>query len=654
MVISFRLDLPRPWWVLMVAYVTTQPLGGTMRPKMTYRLAGVAVGGAAAVLLVPHLVNTPVLLTLALAAWIGVCLGFAALERSPRAFGYMMAGYTAAIIGFPYLDQPGDIFRIALDRVEEMVLAITCAIVAHLVLRPWSPVSTLRERVGAFLADGRLWFADAFRGLHGFRQDKVRRRFAADLAELTIVAVHLPPEGLSAAVSRRLVGALQDEMSVLLPLASAIEDRIEALQVRDALPADLAALLDAVVDWLRNGHAGPDAARELRARCVTLAPNLEAGADWDALLIASLCQRLAEFIDAFGNSCELAAQLNDRPAAASPRARRLLARESRRPLHRHYSISLLSGASAAAAIIAYCTIWIATGWPDGAATAAFTAIVSCSFSSQDDPAPGIVKYLGFTIAAYPLAAIYLFVVLPMVDGAIPLAIALAPPLLFMGYLQADPKTAPFALAMLSAFIVAMAFSQRFTADYARFFNVAFAQMGGVIVTIGAARLFRSVGADWSVRRILRQGWREIAALAVASRAADEIAWSHRMHDRVGLIAGRMALLAPGELLRAADPLKDLQVGRNVIRLRRAQLGAPETAAGPIRNLLIQLAAFYASRGRRGESLEPPPALLTEIDDALASLHAAPPGDSRWHGFLALAGLRRNLFPEAAAYRGAEA
>jgi uncharacterized membrane protein YccC len=116
----------------------------------------------------------------------------------------------------------------------------------------------------------------------------------------------------------------------------------------------------------------------------------------------------------------------------------------------------------------------------------------------------------------------------------------------------------------------------------------------------------------------------------------------------------MAMLAPGERFPEADPLRDLRIGRNVIRLRRAQINAPDTAAAPIHGLLSQLSDFYADRSRRGAALKPPPALLDQIDQALANLHAAPPGDSRWHGFLALAGLRRNLFPDAAAYRGAEA
>ena len=648
--ISMRLSFPRPWWALMSVYVTTQPLAGSMRPKMIYRLAGVVAGAIAAVILVPHLSNSPMLLTLALAGWIGFCLYFAILERGPLAFGFMLAAYTAAIIGFPYPDQPGDIFQIAIDRVEEMSLGIVCAIVAHMVLLPWNPASALRRRIDGFLADGSLWFADALRGIHGFREDRERRRVAGDIAELSNMAVHLPSDTLTRLVSRRFVGALEDELAALLPLASAAEDRLDALREMGTLPADIAGLIDAVIAWLQRPDPSPADGHELRARCLSLAPHLGRQADWRALLTASFCQRLAEFIEAYANSMELAWHMADPDTAPSAHLNHILLRQQRRFLHQHHPMALLSAAGALAAVIGYCTIWILTGWPEGAATAAFAAMISCSFSSQDDPAPAILKYLGFTIAALPLSAFYLFGLLPAIDGIAQLSVALAPALLFMGYLQADPARAPYALPMLACFIVAMGFLDRFTVDYARFFNVAFAQMGGVIVTIATARLFRSVGADWSVRRILRQSWREIAALAGSRRASDEVGWTYRMHDRVGLVASRMALLSAGKDAEGIDALRDLRVGRNVIRLRRAQAISPATAARPINELLSQVSAFYDARVTRGRASAPPRSLLAAIDEALHILPALPEGPTRYQGFLAATGLRRNLFPGATAYQ----
>ena len=654
MYISMRLAFPRPWWVLMSVYVTTQPLAGSMRPKIVYRLAGVVAGAIVAVLLVPRLVNAPEALSLALAAWIAFCLYFAILDRTPRAFGFMLAAYTAVIVAFPYLDQPGDIFPIALDRVEEMALGIVCAIVAHTVLLPWNPARTLQRRTHAFLADGRHWFADALGGRHDFQEDVERRRFAGDIVELSNMAVHLPSDALTGVVSRRFVGALQDELAVLIPLASAAEDRLDALRELGALPPDIAALVDAVTGWLRQANATPVEGRALAARAAAAAPPLERESRWPSLLAASLCQRLADFLEAFANSLELAQHMTAPPAAPSRHLDRLLQRQSHRALHQHHSMALLSAAGAAAALIGYCTVWILTGWPEGAATAAFAAMISCSFSSQDDPAPAIRKYLGFTIAALPLSAFYLFGLLPAIDGVAKLAVALAPALLFMGYLQADPARAPYALPMLACFIVAMGFLDRFTADYARFFNVAFAQMGGVIATIGAARLFRSVGADWSLRRILRSSWREIAALAGSTRASDEVGWTYRMSDRLGLVASRMALLSAGETAEGVDALRDLRVGRNVIRLRHARAISPAKAAGPLNALLSQTADFYAARAIQGRALAPPRSLLTTIDAALGALPALPAGNTRRQGLLAATGLRRNLFPDAAAYAGTPA
>jgi uncharacterized membrane protein YccC len=654
MYISMRLAFPRPWWVLMAVYVTTQPLAGSMRPKMIYRLAGVVAGAIVAVLLVPRLVNAPAALTLALAVWVAVCLYFAILDRTPRAFGFMLAAYTAVIVGFPYLDQPGDIFQIGLDRVEEMALGIVCATIAHAILLPWNPAKTLKRRTDAFLADGSRWFADALGGHHDFREDVERRRFAGDIVELTNMAVHLPSEALTSVVSQRFVGALQDELAVLIPLASAAEDRLNALRELEALPRDIAELVDAVTAWLRQPSATPAQGRALAARCTALAPQLDGNAVWPSLLGASLCQRLADFLEAYANSLELTQHMVSPAAKPSRHLDRLLQRQSHRALHQHHPMALLSATGAAAALIGYCAVWILTGWPEGAATAAFSAMISCSFSSQDDPAPAILKYLGFTIAALPLSAFYLFGLLPAIDGDLQLSVALAPALLFMGYIQSDPARAPYALPMLACFIVAMGFLDRFTADYARFFNVAFAQIGGVIVTIASARLFRSVGADWSLRRILRSSWREIAAMAGSTRASDEVGWTYRMSDRLGLVASRMALLSAGETGEGVDALRDLRVGRNVIRLRHARAISPAAAEGPLNALLSQTADFYAIRAAQGRALAPPRSLLTAIDDALGVLSALPAGATRRQGFLAATGLRRNLFPEAPAYAGAPA
>jgi uncharacterized membrane protein YccC len=76
----------------------------------------------------------------------------------------MLAGYTAAIIGFPAVSRPEAVFDIAVARVTEIVLGITCATLAHSLLWPKSVATALEPRLKRWLADARAWYDDILAG----------------------------------------------------------------------------------------------------------------------------------------------------------------------------------------------------------------------------------------------------------------------------------------------------------------------------------------------------------------------------------------------------------------------------------------------------------------------------------------------------------
>ncbi|MDI3308828.1 MAG: FUSC family protein [Acetobacteraceae bacterium] len=125
--IAFRLDLPRPYWAATTVYIVAQPSSGALLAKALWRFVGTLAGGTFAVLAVPNLVDAPPLLVLAFALWVGLCLVASLRDPAPRSYAFMLAGYTAAIIGFPSVDAPGAIFDTALSRAEEISLGIACA-----------------------------------------------------------------------------------------------------------------------------------------------------------------------------------------------------------------------------------------------------------------------------------------------------------------------------------------------------------------------------------------------------------------------------------------------------------------------------------------------------------------------------------------------
>ena len=84
--IGFALGLPRPYWAMTTAYIVSQPLSGAVRSKAAYRVMGTLLGAGAVVAIVPALVDAPVLLSLALALWVGGCLTISLLDRTPRSY----------------------------------------------------------------------------------------------------------------------------------------------------------------------------------------------------------------------------------------------------------------------------------------------------------------------------------------------------------------------------------------------------------------------------------------------------------------------------------------------------------------------------------------------------------------------------------------
>lgn len=652
LIIAFTASLPRPWWALLTVYVTAQPMAGAFRPRVLYRLAGIAAGALVTIAIAPNLQNSPVLLVLCLAIWIGLCIYLAVLDRTPRAFLFQMAAFSSAVICFPYLDDPSNIFTTTISRVEEMTVAILCVTIAHWIFRPVDIRSVIHQRALSFLNDACRWTGEAFGIQHTRLEYEHRRKLAADVTELGMMAVNLRAEHRFAHATRSAVTELQHRLATLLSIASAAANRLDQLRSLEAVDNETEALIDSLVSSLNaSQEVGEARDDDLVARCRVLAAERLHSTQWHSLLAANLLERTAEFVETLHAARALVrAFAEDKPARG--RNVQLAASNDNFPLARDHGVALLAGAAMTTAIMIYCAVWILLAWPSGAATAAFAALVTCSFAAQDDPAPVIGRYLIATLTTFPLAALYLFVILPRVDGAIMLIVTLAPALVWMGYLQADPAHSARALPMLSCFIVAMGFLDRFQADFAGFLNTGLAQIGGIVTTLVVTRLFRSANSRWTAYRIVRQSWADLAQLADTAQPFEAHAWTAQAVDRLGQVAARMALANADDVLHAADGLNDLRIGRNLIRARQG-LASRDTATHiAIEAALGEVSKLYRARLATHHPMPGSPELLEALDRAI-NVVASQPLKRADPALMALVGLRCNLFPQTYQHRKTE-
>jgi uncharacterized membrane protein YccC len=642
LVVCTSVSLPRPWFALLMVYITAQPMAGAFRPKAWYRLSGIGVGAVVSILAVPNLQNSPVLLVLGLSGWVGVCIYLAVLDRTPRAFLFQTAAFSTAIIGFPYLYDPSDIFTITLSRAEEMALAVVCVTAAHLLLRPKTVSPAIHARAVSFLEKACRWTAHALDTGHTRLELKDRQRLATDVTELGILANNLQRDRHFTNASRETVLELQHRLATLLPVASAAADRLDRLRQLHAVDAETAALVRSVAKSLSHSLDTPERHHvELALLCRALAARHLQNGKWPSLLSASLCDRMAAFVDTLNEARLLVRMIDDdneiiRDVRISGETRKL-------SLARDHGIAMLAGAATSVAFILYCSFWILSGWPSGAATAAFAALISGSFAGQDDPAPGIRRYLLATLGTFPLAALYLFIIMPRVEGMGMLLLTLAPALLWMGYRQADPSRSARAMAMLSCFIVALSITDRFQMDAATFLNTGLAQLAGILTTLAVTKLFRSVNASWTVYRIVHRNWKDLAQLADLTKPHEAGVWTAQAVDRLGQITACMALEGVAYAERSTDGLIDLRVGRNIIQAREALAGVSEDAAQKTTVALRKVAELYRTGKHKGTTVTATSSLLHAIDRAIVATRGqrSLSGDAM---LLALVGLRCNLYP----------
>lgn len=609
--IALSVDLDRPYWSIATVYIVSQPLSGAMRSKGVYRIAGTLLGAAAAIVMVPGLVDAPVLLSAALALWVGLCLYFSLCDRTPRSYVFMLAGYTAAIIGFPSVDQPGLVFQTAATRVEEIGLGILCATAIGMVVFPRSVVPVLVTRLDAAFAAAGRWALAALGGQPADAERRAARQaIAGSSSEIHTLIAYLAYDVSPLRSATRLFATLGDRMIYLLPVLSGLANRVAALRDTGNLTAELQALLDRLAGWLRSGpDRSPDVGQQLRSDLAKAAP--AAGSGWAAILQAGLLARLAEYVDVMQDVGALRRQVMsgraDMPALAlavgtGPDGTR----------HRDRAMALLSAFAALLSIGLICAFWIASEWPEGAVAALMAAVLSSFFAAQDDPVPALLNYLCDTAIAVVIAAFYLFVVLPQIEGFAMLALMLAPAFLALGALIAVPATFLRALCILLGTIMLMTLTDAYSADFSTFLNTGLAQGFGVAVVAVVTALVRSVEVRFMARRLEKACRLDVARAALQGGSTRRSTLAALLLDHLAELTPRLAADSDAPAQRA---LQDVGVGLNVVDLQHDCTALPPPARDSVRETLAELGAYYAQQtpGRPGS------ALLTSIDRTIAAV-----------------------------------
>ena len=575
--LAMWLHLERPDTAMITVGVVMHPRTGMVLAKSFYRAIGTLAGTLCGLALMCAFPQQRELLLLSLSLWLALCAGGAMLYRNFMSYGFVLAGYTAALVTLPTVNNPLHVFDSALMRVSEVMLGIVVAGVVSDLVFPERLRTVLRQSARAQFAQ----FIDLVRNSTSgaiaradIEQAHLRFvRAAVQLEDLRASVIFEDPEARARSTRIRLLN--QHYMAASTSFQS-LHHLINRLQRggRDAVSAALIALyrpLGAALATAFSEQHDPtvlaprlrECAAELPARAAALRAGLsEAMAQLEFDTGAVLLQRFTGELHEF---TALATALRTRLPRGS-----LVRVHFRRG--NDYAGAAITVLRTFLTMTTLSALWVMSGWEFGASAMILATIFSGLFAGSPNPLRSVVDFAAGYATGMLLAFCAVFWLLPGSEGFAMLVLATAPFLLIGPYLSTRTERPSMGSGYAIGFVSLLALKDPMVYDPVQFINLGIAQLGGVALTGAAFMIIPAVtGSGWQRARQLRR-LREQVVLA-ATAPLEGLAWRFESVSR-DLLLQVVTYARPGSdesRSQLAWALAVHESGRALIESRRALL-----------------------------------------------------------------------------------
>ncbi|MBJ8612273.1 FUSC family protein [Acinetobacter pittii] len=542
--VSFELDLINPMWSIGTVLIIANPYSGMVSSKCVYRVVGTIGGAVIALTLTPHLINTPWIFTVVLSLWVGFALYVSLLDRTPRSYAFMLAGYSTAMIVFnaiTYIDQY-NIFDIALARVIEISIGVISSAVVSATILPMHTGSAIKQRVIKTLKDTENLFANLLNTDSQQNNTQLLAAITRDTTDIHALAVHLSYEkgelhGMTKPLQEMLhqismvvanLVALSERIKQLKELRF-IETHAEKLQQLSAHVVQFLEQKDLIVD--ENILQLPD---EFESDFASL---MESASTHQQVLVAAMKMDVRHFI-----SNVLAVKVlwqriqqgnKEIPDNITPMTTKYPS------LHRDHGVAIRGGISAVLITFIVTGVWIVSGWKAGFMMAQMGAVTACILTALDNPVPVLRIFIWGSIASAVLVFVYAFGIFPHVTTFWELGLVLLPMFLFAVSMMANQMLMPVGMVLGINTMMGLNLHNAYSMDAVSYLDSSFAMILGVLVSLIVIDVVRAMSPDTSASRILALHYRAMRKAIYLPYGLDFKVHLRSMLDRIGILNSKM-------------------------------------------------------------------------------------------------------------------
>ena len=537
--IAFSLNLAYPIWAIGTVFVIANPYSGMTSSKSIYRLLGTLLGAIVSIAVTPFLINTPMLFTLFLASWVGFCLYISMLDRTPRSYVSMLAGYTTVIICYNmvYYADTVSIFDMALGRFLEITVGVVCSAIVTTTIFPMHIGPAVESRVAKTIQDIKALFDQILldqKQLDNYNQ--LLGNITRDASDIHVLAVHLSYEKSKLQGMTKPLQEMLHQLTMLVANLVAMSERMKQLdQIEMTYRENLKAVHAHIAEFLHDHH-------EIKAQELNFLPS-QFESDFAALVASAppeqqvilngLKMDIRHFIQNV-RAVKLIWQRIQQGDDALPESMTPLT-TTYPSLHRDHGVAVRGGISAFLIILIATAFWILSGWKAGFMLAEMAAISACILTAMDNPVPALKLFIRANLYSAVVVFIYAYGVFPHVTAFWELALVLAPFSIFCLMLFPHPPLAGLGLPLLMSSIMGLNLQNRYVLDQIAFFDASISAVIGLIISVYIIHMVRAMSPDMAVQRILALHYKAVRTALYLPYGADFKKHLRSMLDRIGVL-----------------------------------------------------------------------------------------------------------------------
>ena len=622
--VAFSLDLAYPIWAIGTVFVIANPYTGMAASKSVYRVLGTLLGAIVSLAVTPNLINTPELFTLFLATWVGFCLYFSLLDRTPRSYIFMLAGYTTVIICYNiiYNIETTSMFDMAIGRFIEITVGVLCSAVVNAVLFPMHIGPVVKTRVSQTLQDTRAVFDKILNAdVKAINYSATLSHITRDIADIHVMAVYLSYEKSALQGMTKPLQEMLHQLSMLVTNLVAMAERIQQLDHIDvAYRPALEKVHVQIVEFLQSDQAILE--QELNHLPEQFESSFQDVFDsalpQQHVILASLKMDVRHFIQnirAIKLIWQRIQQGDDSlPATVIPMS------TTYPNLHRDHGVAVRGGVSAFIVVIVATGFWIVSGWKAGFMMAEMAAICACILTSMDNPVPALKIFIRGSLYAAIIVFIYAYGIFPQVSAFWMLAIVLAPFCMYCLMLFLHPPLTGLALPLLMGVVMGLNLQNRYHLDQVTFFDASIGTVLGPIISVYVIHLVRAMSPDITAKRILSLHYKAIRQALYLPYGVEFRVHLRSMLDRIGVLNTK---LVQSDVLKQKINLALIESSA-VIDLTRVQelmdqLSGYTTLTRHLQKLQSQIDVFFQAKERHTADSKCRQDILDKIQDIQAEL-----------------------------------